>query len=797
MAENQVTVHIGGDLSDLERDTKKLGSALDGAARGGIAGFEAAQQKVIDLTKRVGELRNALLQTSDPAAQGRLNAALGQTQKELQAAKTQMRGMSMETREASEKAQLLAASLGIQLPAAAAQLITRMRGVQQALDLAFKATAVLAIIALIVQLVSELDKLRDKVLVIGAYFLEYEAKAAAAIQRWLGLSSAQMDFMARFAQGEREAIQRAEEIKKGKEVVAEAYKAYLLVGVEGEQKLRLEQEFTRREFLKRLGDEKLSGQERTLLNMEMVTKLAGIEKEITNIYQEENRKRLLGWAGVLEAQWNDIQDLTKRRVEAEKAAGDLIAATQHKFALEKNREDDAMVREMEERGARFSKTFLDEVQQARAAAKAMAEAQHVAVEKMAGSIESFIDRVFIQARSLSDVFHQFLMQLLGSFVKWVSQMIARAILGMKQLSGAQAGGIGGGGGGFGNILGSILGGMFGVTAGGGTAAAAAFPGLALPGGGIIQGVTPGLSPGAIGVWGGGGSAMTASMGIPTAAGGAAGAPSAAQAAAGMAAMAGIAFGVPLVASGFTAGTIKQTAIGGAMAGAGIGFMLAGPVGALVGAVWGAEIGALIGWIGRGRAKRKAAALEDQFHMQADEVLDQFKKFKMDYEAALQSVQALAAQFQEAEKQYGGAGRRGAASIGSMAEERLREIRSIQKQREGNLAVMQGMTIPEFQLGGLVSNRNGGILALLHPGEFVMRKEAVDFLGANSLAQVNRAPSFAEGGVIGMRTPALSSGRGIVIHNFAMNIYPAKGMTEREAAQLVARGFRRAVRDGAL
>ena len=114
-----------------------------------------------------------------------------------------------------------------------------------------------------------------------------------------------------------------------------------------------------------------------------------------------------------------------------------------------------------------------------------------------------------------------------------------------------------------------------------------------------------------------------------------------------------------------------------------------------------------------------------------------------------------------------------------------------------------MTIPEFAVGGTVpglgtrgSGLGVGILAILHPGEFVMRREAVDNLGANFLAALNRAPGFAAGGNVGTRDSGFGTrGRGINIEN--LNVYPERGMSDREAMDMVVKGFNLATREGAL
>src|SRR3990170_2037917 len=58
-----------------------------------------------------------------------------------------MWGMSLQTNEAMEKAQLLAANLGIHLPAAMTNLIVRSEALQVALEAAFSSGILLGIIA--------------------------------------------------------------------------------------------------------------------------------------------------------------------------------------------------------------------------------------------------------------------------------------------------------------------------------------------------------------------------------------------------------------------------------------------------------------------------------------------------------------------------------------------------------------------------------------------------------------------------------------------------------------------------
>jgi hypothetical protein len=78
----------------------------------------------------------------------------------------------------------------------------------------------------------------------------------------------------------------------------------------------------------------------------------------------------------------------------------------------------------------------------------------------------------------------------------------------------------------------------------------------------------------------------------------------------------------------------------------------------------------------------------------------------------------------------------------------------------------------------------------------MRQQAVDYLGQNFLAALNRAPAFAAGGNVGARDSGFGTrGRGINIEN--LNVYPERGMSDREAMNMVVRGFNLATREGAL
>lgn len=396
--------------------------------------------------------------------------------------------------------------------------------------------------------------------------------------------------------------------------------------------------------------------------------------------------------------------------------------------------------------------------------------------------------MFIQARSLGDVFHQFLMQTLGSFVKWISQMLASWLTGIRQVT---AGGGGGGvGGGIGGLLGPILGGVFGL--GGGISA------MAAPGGVTAAAGQLGLPIGM------GGMGLSGAGGIPSAVGGAA------QGGLGQLAFhpgqfaANLATMGPLLAilggaSLMGRGGVGSGVAGGMLAAGGISYAMFGLAGlGVLPLAIGALVGGIIGMVRRGRQKQKSAALEQQFEFAGNDVLNQYELHKVDYESAISQLEGLIASGQQTLLGAGTGrwGRQGAENLTRVIQDLIARVNDLEKQRQATLGVIGGMTIPEFAVGGPVGYRlaNGGILALVHPGEFVMRREAVDNLGANFLAALNRAPAFASGGPVGSSIARQHGG--IHIHGNLI-LYPEKGMTNREAMEMVVQGFNLAMREGAL
>jgi len=854
------------DTGPAVEGVKEIRSAIGGLGTGGIAGFQTVRQKVIDLTKSVGELRNALLQTSDPAKQKELNAALDQTKTQLTAARAEMRGMTMETRQTNEAVQRLAGSIGVQIPAGLERMLARMPAVQAAVEGAFGATVVLAFGAAIVssfpKIAEWIDKLRGVEAVNNEFWKEIietnrvlsgwgkpdsvkalarefgdVAKEIARVKKELAETPAPLPpapFVAPMANVYKTDNAKAlrEELGRLQEQYTELEKAIPKAEME-EHKRAIEKQTEAAKKLHAAQERWVEQEEKLRISLagsaEASLKAAAAEgeraealnaafNEMQRAVNQAGMADVGKWAADLSKQsadaWGTISRLDKeaadKRTSGLEGLAKIEADYQHERLRIEQETNEAIVLD-----ARTLYANRDEILRASANAEQAIEQerttkilafQREAVQKTANEIEGFIDRVFLTARSLGDVFHQFLTQLLSSFVKWTSRMISEAVHGM-QLSSGQGGG--------GGVLSSIFGGIFGT--GGGTTSAL--------GGGVTGGIS--LSAGETAALqsglGGGGfaalAALPAGAGIPSVAGGATGGALGALAFGKinflqMAALAG-----PVAALGGIGGLMRATgpasgAVYGGIAGAGImaslgavGGMASG-IGAAAGvaaaftnpitaAIVGAAIGigALVGALGRGRAKERAAGAEQGYEFASNDLLKQFKGFELDYQSALAGMESLIQQGVQAEYALGTKwGKKGAENLTNVINDNIKALEALQKQRELNAAMIGGMTIPEFAIGGPVGWRtaSGGVLAIVHPGEFMMRREAVDALGTNFLAALNRAPRFAEGGPV---MPISGSGLRPVTVN--LNIYQLPGEDQQRFANRVVRAVRRAAMDGAL
>jgi hypothetical protein len=872
----RVSGNVVLDTGQAAAGAKQVEGAITGIAKSGVAAFEAARQKVIELTQQMGALRNEILKTDDPAKLQQLQNSLGETRQRLLAARTEMRGMGLASAEANQKAALLAGTFGIQIPQGLGQLIAKSQLAQQALGAAFNVSIVLAvgaaILALLPKIAAWIDDLRgvEKVnqqilastaklnAALGAFGkvgslaalnaqaatvagnlaeatkrlkdLRDEAKEpfiASGTEQTLGvvaehlkafqknadaIKNAEAD-VARYTKDQEElnkAIDaaRVDEHAKATDKAAEASKraaeaARQFADRQAQLKAQLEGSLGALQSLTNFYDqEKKSAEEtRTALDSLNAMRTAGLADaakfsetavaglvsaaSATEEFDKAFNTRMLasasqGLGALAKIEFDRQQEIVKIHAEAEKAKLELMANTN----LSAEQYADDRVRIEQETAQQITAVNA-------AAAREIALEQKQQLQKTAQEIESFIDRAFLTARSLSDVFHQFLMQLLGSFTKWVSQMLASWLNGVKQTTS------GGGG-----ILGSIVRGLFGVQGSpAGTITGTTFSTNA---GSVSSIATLPLTPTLSNL---SESTISSVIPLPSTPGGKSNiVGGATQGAFGnvtpenlftLAATKG-ALGGMVIGQAYKAGRPAEGVLGG---------LLAMP------SVLGGLLGGLIGMIGRGRAKKRAANLEWGFESTADDLYKEFEQHQTDYESALTGMQALIVQGQQnlLGAGLGRWGEQGAENLTKVIGDEIKALDKLEKERELRAGIIESMMLPEFHKGGIVGNAAWGlqpneVLAILKHGEGVVNVEGMRELGAAGLSALNRVPSFHGGGIVDLM-PSVQVGSSRAdsaraprpIHIAAINFNAVDGPSMqswwRKHQADVVRTLRRATRDG--
>jgi len=243
-----------------------------------------------------------------------------------------------------------------------------------------------------------------------------------------------------------------------------------------------------------------------------------------------------------------------------------------------------------------------------------------------------------------------------------------------------------------------------------------------------------------------------------------------------------------VATGLGAGTFSAGALAA----------LGGPIG-IAAVLGGIAIGAIVGALGRGKARQQASQIEQQYEFAADAIFTQFQQHQVDYQSALTGMQNLITQGQQAEMKagLGSAGKAGAQNLAQVIAQEISDLNQLEGQRNSTAVKMSRMTVPEFAVGGLVGGGSGGgILALVHPGEFVMRQAAVDSIGANVLSALNSAPRFAAGGLVSA-PGSRAAGPDVSLTINALYIQAWDASSIRQAQPQITDLIRRAMWDGAL
>ncbi len=367
-------------------------------------------------------------------------------------------------------------------------------------------------------------------------------------------------------------------------------------------------------------------------------------------------------------------------------------------------------------------------------------------------LQGFFNRLIGGARSFRDVWRRLLDELLRMFLRALEQMLGSWFSALRQMGGGAFSGRG-----LLGLLAPFAGAGLGLQTGpGGTP-----PFIGGTGGGTATNIglleKLGINLRGLGPIGGG---LLASGGL-------------------LAALFGITRGSPII---------------GALGGAAAGFAFGGPIGALIGGA----LGFLGGLFTRGKTRRKAAEAELAFARQIAEIRDEYLEFRLQYEAALNGVDQLWAEFQSVMPQkYGKYGRRAVKNVAPVVAEIRRQIEETEKIRRQRGALIGGLPIPEFAAGGFVNDAfraitsgQGKILAYLHQGEAVLNSRAVASLGQAFIERANRAAGFQSGGIVGDGGQTRMSGP----LSITVNVFPAPGMDERALAGEVARQIERRLSD---
>ncbi len=175
-------------------------------------------------------------------------------------------------------------------------------------------------------------------------------------------------------------------------------------------------------------------------------------------------------------------------------------------------------------------------------------------------------------------------------------------------------------------------------------------------------------------------------------------------------------------------------LGGAASGGLIGFSIGGPIGAGVGALIGGLVGLFTG--GSGKAKVQDTAVANQGFAQLRQIMEDFERQRRDFGSTIDAMNSVWAQMQ-AQFVRSASTRTQRPWFDIM----LEQVRQIEDERNRRRQIMALQAVPEFHEGGAVADSftrvgSRGLLAVLHPGEFVMNRQSVERIGLSALEGLN-------------------------------------------------------------
>lgn len=709
MAESRhrVGIEIAAD-EDLGAVTKAK-SALDDFSKGGIQAVEKLEDKVIGLQRSTINLRKEV--EANRKAQAELSAAekagtvtkqqaaqmtsqLTTREKELttamqrasfaqKTAQADLRNLNMAQREAAENAQMLAAQFGVNLPPQLTKLTTRLPGLQSALGAAFN------------------------VGLIGAFVTATVGGIATVIETY-------QEFANIAERIERERMARINEMSLGVLGKAgDAIRQRQLSGLSGMAKSRQEFKFVLQDTLEQFGAKSVADLpedvRRALQQIQHSANTQGSAAE-TKARQEAAAAAWKRQAGI------EMSGAAQDQRQAEAQINAAIAGMEADDALRKTIDEVAKLgptwesvhQEMEKGGDQMRRS-LEMTWELADAERKVAEERRREVEAFGNDIEAMYNRITSNVKSAADVFKN----IRGEYLNWVKHQFFQGLAGM--LSGGSPGAAtAGAGAGNAGILGGVLGGIIGMpgaAAAGGIAATPPFVNHALPPGAVpaqtvnvagIAGYPPTTPLGTL---------LGKLHGVGPISGG------------------GLMMGGALL-GGLTVGNSNRalSALGGLASGAMMGTALMPGIGTAVGAAIGGLVGLFSG--GGGGQKRADAEIADQGFAQLRQILEDYQRFRRDYASSIDAAERV---WQQMSSQW--QRRESAISQRPYYDAIIADMGRTEDERNRRREWMSLKPLPEFAAGGYTG---AGGPAMLHPGEFVMTRQAVDRIGMSVLQGLNTA-----------------------------------------------------------
>jgi hypothetical protein len=172
-------------------------------------------------------------------------------------------------------------------------------------------------------------------------------------------------------------------------------------------------------------------------------------------------------------------------------------------------------------------------------------------------------------------------------------------------------------------------------------------------------------------------------------------------------------------------------IGSVAGGALTGLAFGGPVGAVIGGL----AGGIASLFGKDKKKEHDADIANQGFAQLRQILDDYMHFRRDFASSVDAANRIWAQMASQWVRP-----QSAPSQRVYFDAIIRSIQDTENERQRRRQMQALLPVPEFAEGGPVSGRGrrgGAVPALLHEGEFVMSRQAVDRWGVSVLEGLNR------------------------------------------------------------